>query len=68
MGSTLTLYTNVPGATVRLWSQVYKPYWAETTAASDRARGVGSQDSRLIVGWVVALVASLIAIGRFVFQ
>src|SRR4051812_15357107 len=30
MSSTLTLYTNVPGATVRLWSQAFKPGWADT--------------------------------------
>jgi hypothetical protein len=39
MSSTLTLYTNVPGATVRLWSEAIKPYWAPTIEAGHNSDG-----------------------------
>ena len=39
MSSTLTLYTNVPGATVRLWSEALKPDWAASSADGHSSDG-----------------------------
>jgi hypothetical protein len=39
MSSTLTLWTNAPGATIRLWSEAFKPVWAETIEAGHSSEG-----------------------------
>lgn len=36
--------------------------------ATTRGQGAGAQDSRVMIAWVAALAASLIAIGSFVFR